>query len=136
MLFEPLSALCVRCAPLSFACEPVLVLTTRKRKAALLLEGKRWSQALRLLDLREWVASGLSLSKKKSQLLRRRTGRVGGGARSRAFLPPRPLPRRQKEKTKHENLVDSASSHTLVPKIKPCMSKYKQLYTVKLRTAH
>merc|ERR1712167_185984 len=63
----------VRCAPLSFACEPVLVLTTRKRKAALLLEGKRWSQALRLLDLREWVASGLSLSKKKSQLLRRRT---------------------------------------------------------------
>ena len=34
------------------------------------------------------------------------------------------------------NLVDSASSHTLVSKIKPCMSKYKQLYTVKLRTAH
>ena len=26
------------------------------------------------------------------------------------------------------NLVDSASSHTLVSKIKPCMSKYKQLY--------
>jgi hypothetical protein len=24
----------------------------------------------------------------------------------------------------------------LVSKIKPCMSKYKQLYTVKLRTAH
>ena len=34
------------------------------------------------------------------------------------------------------NLVDSASSHTLVSKIKPCMSKYKRLYTVKLRTAH
>jgi hypothetical protein len=34
------------------------------------------------------------------------------------------------------NLVDSASSHTLVSKIKPCMSKYKLLYTVKLRTAH
>ena len=34
------------------------------------------------------------------------------------------------------NLVDSASSHTLVSKIKPCMSKYKQLYTVKLRMAH
>ena len=33
-------------------------------------------------------------------------------------------------------LVDSASSHMLVSKIKPCMSKYKQLYTVKLRTAH
>ena len=34
------------------------------------------------------------------------------------------------------NLVDSASSHTLVSKVKPCMSKYKQLYTVKLRMAH
>ena len=33
-------------------------------------------------------------------------------------------------------LVDPASSHMLVSKIKPCMSKYKQLYTVKLRTAH
>ena len=28
----------------------------------------------------------------------------------------------------NSNLVDSASSHTLVSKIKPCMSKYKQLY--------
>ena len=26
------------------------------------------------------------------------------------------------------NLVDSASSHTLVSKIKPCMSKYKYFY--------
>ena len=33
-------------------------------------------------------------------------------------------------------LVDPASSHMLVSKIKPCMSKYKQIYTVKLRTAH
>ena len=33
------------------------------------------------------------------------------------------------------NLVDSASSHTLVLKIKPCMSKY-QCATVKLRMAH
>ena len=39
-------------------------------------------------------------------------------------------------KNVYSNLVDSASSHTLVSKIKPCMSKYKQLYTVKLRTAH
>ena len=36
----------------------------------------------------------------------------------------------------NSNLVDSASSHTLVSKIKPCMSKYKRIYTVKLRTAH
>ena len=34
------------------------------------------------------------------------------------------------------NLVDPASSHTLVSKIKPCMSKYKRIYTVKLRMAH
>jgi hypothetical protein len=33
-------------------------------------------------------------------------------------------------------LVDPASSHMLVPKIKPCMSKYKPIYTVKLRKAH
>ena len=35
----------------------------------------------------------------------------------------------------NSNLVDSASSHTLVSKIKPCMSKYKS-FTLKLRTAH
>ena len=33
-------------------------------------------------------------------------------------------------------LVDPASCHMLVSKIKPCMSKYKQLCTVKLRMAH
>jgi hypothetical protein len=33
------------------------------------------------------------------------------------------------------NLVDPASSHMLVLKIKPCMSKYKY-YTAKLRMAH
>ena len=33
-------------------------------------------------------------------------------------------------------LVDPASSHMLVSKIKPCMSKYKQFCTVKLRMAH
>ena len=33
-------------------------------------------------------------------------------------------------------LVDPASSHMLVSKIKPCMSKYECLYTVKLRMAH
>ena len=29
-------------------------------------------------------------------------------------------------KLEDSNLVDSASSHTLVSKIKPCMSKYKR----------
>ena len=33
-------------------------------------------------------------------------------------------------------LVDPASSDMLVSKIKPCMSKYKRTYTVKLRMAH
>jgi len=33
-------------------------------------------------------------------------------------------------------LVDPASSHMLVSKIKPCMSKYKRFDTVKLRMAH
>ena len=38
-------------------------------------------------------------------------------------------------RTRSSNLVDSASSHTLVSKIKPCMSKYKYS-TLKLRMAH
>ena len=39
-------------------------------------------------------------------------------------------------RSRSSNLVDPASSHTLVSKIKPCMSKYKRFYTVKLRMAH
>lgn len=35
-------------------------------------------------------------------------------------LSPAPIGKRKKD----SNLVDSASSHTLVSKIKPCMSKY------------
>jgi hypothetical protein len=33
-------------------------------------------------------------------------------------------------------LVDPASSHMLVTKIKPCMCKYELIQTVKLRMAH
>ena len=40
------------------------------------------------------------------------------------------------EDTDSSYLVDPASSHMLVSKIKPCMSKYKQVCTVKLRMAH
>ena len=40
------------------------------------------------------------------------SGRLGGGPGAK----------------KDSYLVDSASSHMLVSKIKPCMSKYKQLY--------
>ena len=39
-------------------------------------------------------------------------------------------------KSESSYLVDPASSHMLVSKIKPCMSKYKQICTVKLRMAH
>ena len=39
-------------------------------------------------------------------------------------------------RTKGGYLVDPASSHMLVSKIKPCMSKYELLHTVKLRMAH
>lgn len=34
------------------------------------------------------------------------------------------------------SLVDPASSHMLVSKIKPCMCKYERIQTVKLRMAH
>ena len=39
-------------------------------------------------------------------------------------------------KSDSTNLVDPASSHMLVSKIKPCKSKYKLIYTAKLRIAH
>ena len=38
--------------------------------------------------------------------------------------------------TKECYLVDPASSHMLVSKIKPCMCKYELIQTVKLRMAH
>ena len=41
-----------------------------------------------------------------------------------------------KKTIKKSYLVDPASSHMLVSKIKPCMSKYKRDYTVRLRMAH
>ena len=43
--------------------------------------------------------------------------------------------RRWGAKLEDSNLVDPASSHMLVSKTKPCMSKYK-CYTAKLRMAH
>ena len=38
------------------------------------------------------------------------------------------VPARSRAQVEDCYLVDSASSHMLVSKIKPCMSKYKQLY--------
>ena len=58
-------------------------------------------------------------------------GRGVGTAVMQAYFPrTRNLPQQG------SYLVDPASSHMLVSKIKPCMSKYKLLYTVKLRMAH
>ena len=58
--------------------------------------------------------------------------RVDSGVKNVAKLPCA----RSSSGSDGSNLVDPASSHTLVSKIKPCMSKYKQFYTVKLRMAH
>ena len=51
-------------------------------------------------------------------------------------LPSSSSLKRKGEGLRSSYLVDPASSHMLVSKIKPCMSKYKHLYTVRLRTAH
>ena len=58
------------------------------------------------------------------------------GVRSRVWYARVGSGRRVVSSFDHSYLVDPASSHMLVSKIKPCMSKYKHLYTVKLRTAH
>src|SRR5450631_477580 len=50
-----------------------------------------------------------------------------GGARSKADA---------RRRRGNSYLVDPASSHMLVSKIKPCMCKYKLFCTVKLRMAH
>ena len=63
------------------------------------------------------------------------TGR--SSSRRRSFLVANPVPlgafqaapsHREPARIQDSYLVDSASSHMLVSKIKPCMSKYKQLY--------
>ena len=68
-----------------------------------------------------------SSSQKRSPVYR--TGGTNGRARSL-------LREQSSDRAAWRYLVDPASSHMLVSKIKPCMSKYKLLYTVKLRMAH
>ena len=53
---------------------------------------------------------------------------VGAKARERDISEKSSLPLARVSRVLHYdgNLVDSASSHTLVSKIKPCMSKYKR----------
>ena len=49
---------------------------------------------------------------------------------------PRPAGARCAGVVRGRYLVDPASSHMLVSKIKPCMCKYELIQTVKLRMAH
>jgi hypothetical protein len=61
-------------------------------------------------------------------------GRLSGAPRPLVLFPDRCEPRSgasggeksPRERPEDSYLVDSASSHMLVSKIKPCMSKYKQ----------
>lgn len=54
---------------------------------------------------------------------------------ARPSLPSRPRPCGD-DVVEECYLVDPASSHMLVSKIKPCMCKYELIQTVKLRMAH
>ena len=67
-----------------------------------------------------WSGGSLALSLRQHNEL----SRPSGGAND-AGAPPSGETCRAPEDS---YLVDSASSHMLVSKIKPCMSKYKQLY--------
>jgi hypothetical protein len=68
----------------------------------------------------------------ESLLLRACLGRVGPGFTGIDTIPIanlfRQIPDGRPTLAYDSYLVDSASSHMLVSKIKPCMSKYKQLY--------
>ena len=84
-----------------------------------------WLQVTKARVLRRLPHASVSTSCWRISLIpcgRNLTTRPGFAARSKAVL-------------EDSNLVDPASSHMLVSKTKPCMSKYK-CYTVKLRMAH
>ena len=101
------------------------------------------ARKLRFLGLFELIAGALSeprpswLQVTKAQV-RRRPARasVVRCLRDLSYLgKPNYLAAALSRLSEDSNLVDPASSHMLVSKIKPCMSKYKW-YTMKLRMAH
>ena len=76
------------------------------------------------LSLPQYIAEGLGLVGKRMCV------------RDAAASPTRPPSSNPNPLLNNSYLVDPASSHMLVSKIKPCMSTYKLYYTVKLRMAH
>ena len=76
--------------------------------------------------LRAWGHGPLVARKSGRSMLRADDGRARFGSRA---MRRRPV-------GEECYLVDPASSHMLVSKIKPCMSKYELIQTVKLRMAH
>ena len=75
---------------------------------------------------RPWTPGAL-LGAPPFQLITTLAAPSGQARRAGARSPPGRRASRTGVK-KDSYLVDSASSHMLVSKIKPCMSKYKQLY--------
>ena len=94
---------------------------------------KATSRALLVTDAAHATGRGTPVpraSQRKVPSETRRLARIAclGDSRRHGAAPAR--------RTRTCYLVDPASSHMLVSKIKPCMSKYKQVCTVKLRMAH
>ena len=105
---------------------------------------------LLLLSVLSWgcasvvsVFLSLFLLKKKKRFLSPSTQKEERNRQQRRGATPE---WKQKPRTSHfffvqkeelnSNLVDSASGHTLVSKIKPCICELKRFLTVKLWTAH
>ena len=94
------------------------------------LVGSRGTVGSRSLDAEDPVGTGvvgpLLVPKNERSALRAGDGRARFGPRA---MRSRPV-------VEECYLVDPASSHMLVSKIKPCMCKYELIQTVKLRMAH
>ena len=105
--------------------------------------GARWRNPQRGFEEREPSGCGLNSASSRSLSMAMLTSPLklapaSASAASGLFhgWRPAPAPVARWVRQKGSYLVDPASSHMLVSKIKPCMSKYKLLYTVKLRMAH
>lgn len=143
--------------PIAFGKRPIEYVPSRPFRLVRQREGTRTraTRCPRVTAPRRLVRTGWALGAR----VRRACGCGGrGGARGRSALGsgperllyaalddttagtadvPRPASgRAEPASTRTCYLVDPASSHMLVSKIKPCMCKYEQVQTVKLRMAH